>query len=222
MTNLLFIDNFNVLGFSLNNPIGFVMSLVIAILTFIFYRRIKPIKQGDYSWWWKLFFLLFFLTTLSEGLGQLFFNYSGTYGLIPFVIFAFSANLLGARAMMSFEAKNRTKNILLLIIFLKFSVFLFLALYTGKYMLAYVDAIISCTGYVFVLGLIQFIRSKEKHWLFAFLSVIPLYPTFFLQSVTSTGAEILTTGLSIVSLIFLFIANKQFLKNTKSSSKSNK
>lgn len=216
MTKLLLIENIELFGILLNNIIGFTCNLLIGILCFVFYSKLKPIQQGNFSWWWRLFFLLFGISSILRALGQLFYEYTGSKGMIPMVIFAFIANLLAARAMLTFKAKNRTKNILILIIFLKFCILLFFALYTGKYMFEYLDAIITCVGCVFIIGIIQFIRSKQTYWLLTFLSVVPMFPTIlfnvsFLEIYHPNG-QLIEGVLTIVSLILLFIANIGFTR----------
>ena len=81
---------------------------------------------------------------------------------------------------------------------------------------AELDAVITCFGYVFIIGLIQFIRSKEKHWLFAFLSITPLIPAYFINNgyliLFMEEFQIIASILTIVSLLLIYMGNKQFLK----------
>jgi len=170
------IIEFELMGLSLQEPMGFILNFVIAICCFIFFKKSKNAVQGDFSWWWKYFFLFFGLSTFFGGLGHLFYQYTELYGKIPSWTFGLIANLFSARAMLTFKGPNKLKNWLIGIIFLKFTTFFIFMLNTLNFKFVSTDATISFVLYVLLIGLIMFFKEKKKHWLIAAIGSFCLIP----------------------------------------------
>lgn len=213
------IIEFELMGLSLQEPMGLLLNLVISISCFIFIKKVQVVKQGDFAWWWKYFFLFFGISTFFGGLGHLFYQYTGLYGKIPAWTFGLIANLFSARAMLTFIGPNKLKNWLIGIVFIKFVTFFILMLNTLNFKFVSGDATFSFVGYVLVIGLILFIKERKKHWLLAVIGSVCLMPAalfnglkidFHLWFNRQDAAHVFM----LIALFVFYLASKKYFQNT--------
>ena len=174
---------FSIGGLCLQEPTALMSNMLISITAFVIYYRYKsnatPI-ESDFHRHWKQFFLFIGLSTFFGGFGHVFFYYTGFYGKFPSWILAFIAAYHSSKAMISLPIISRNLyQFALVFIFLKFIIFLGLALYTNNFLFVTLDSIITYLFFCMGLGIYYWQKGLES-FKFTVLAVLVLIPSVFI------------------------------------------
>ncbi|MBU2915426.1 DUF6962 family protein [Reichenbachiella agariperforans] len=75
--------SFDLWGLQLLEPMGFLLNMVMCLLSMFLYFRLKDEEISDFKKYWINFYWLFALSTFFGGFSHLMFNYFGMMGKIP-------------------------------------------------------------------------------------------------------------------------------------------
>lgn len=176
---------FSIGGLCLQEPTAFMSNMLISLTAFVIYFKYKsngiPLEI-DFHKHWKLFFLFIGCSTFLGGFGHVFFQYTGFYGKFPSWILAFIAAYHSSKAMISLPIlSKKLYQFALGFIYLKFIVFLGLALYTKMFLFVTIDSAI--TYLVFCMGLgIYYWQKGLDSFKYTVLAVLVVIPSVFIFS----------------------------------------
>ena len=203
-------------GFKLMQPGAFITDQLIAIVTFIFYLRLKKHKEtADYSY----FFLFMSITSFVGGFGHLLFEYTG----LPLQMFGWMFNAFSIyfieKAAINELSKGKmksffTKSIHFQVVIYFISVFVF-----RHFMVLTINTVIGMLALVVPVLAVQTVKKEGKNFLLIIVGILLSSAPALLHK-TKIGFSIFTAKeishlILILCFYLIFVGiNRQFLPKT--------
>ena len=170
---------FKFMGLCLQEPMALVTNMVIAIICFVIYSKMK-ITENNFQKNWKIFFFFFGISTFFSGFGHMFFNYTGVYGKFPTWTLGLVSAFYAGKAMISLNVIDpKLYKGLIRFLYFKFFVLGILGLYFKSFIFIMTDATISYLFFCMGFG-IYYWRKGLKSFKYTVYAVLFLIPSIFI------------------------------------------
>jgi hypothetical protein len=170
---------FEFMGLCLQEPMALVTNMVIAIICLVIYSKMK-LAETNFQKNWKMFFLFFGISTFFSGFGHMFFYYTGVYGKYPTWTLGLISAFYAGKAMISLNVINsKLYKVLIRFLYVKFIVFIALALSLQSFVFVMADATISYLFFCMGFG-IYYWRKGLKSFKYTIYAVLFLIPSIFI------------------------------------------